>query len=156
MRFSSSTVLLLGLSGLSAALPTICTHLNTADHGCQRYVKGFDVTGVLTEIDLGPMDDPCRCIEACLDRPNICASYVWKVTTAKGVTPRRKACTLYSDFNLPNDVTVEFDLTSSNDSNIFPQVIIANGNNPHAGGPVPEAFLDPDADTKPDGDAVSG
>ena len=157
MRSSSSTVLLfLGLSALSAGLPKICPHLRTNDRGCERYVKGFDVTGVLTEIDLGPMDDVCDCIEACLDRPDICASYVWKVTTAPGVTPEKKDCTIYSDFNLPNGVTVEFNLTSPNNKNILPDVITANNNNPHVGSPVPQAFLDPNTMQHPDGNAVSG
>lgn len=157
MRFSSSTALLfLGLSALSQGEPTICSRLRTSNHGCELYVKGFDVTGVITEVDLGPMDDVCDCIEACLDKPTTCASYVWKVTADQNHPSRKKNCTLYSDFNFPSAVAIEFDLTSSNDQNINADIITANGNNPHVGGPVPEAFLDPSTMKKPDHDAVSG
>jgi len=158
MRFSSSIVLLfLGLSTLSAGLPKICPHLrNTNRGGCELYVKGFDVTGVLTEVELGPMDDVCDCIQACLDNPTTCASYVWKVTETQMHPTKQKNCTLYSDFNFPSDVTVEFDLNSPNNKNIIPEEIIANDNNPHVGGPVPQAFLDPDTMKKPDNDAASG
>jgi len=30
----------------------LCPGLDTMDHGCLRYTRGFDVTGVITEVDL--------------------------------------------------------------------------------------------------------
>jgi hypothetical protein len=88
--------------------------------------------------------------------PTTCANYVWKFSTPESVQSGYRTCTLYSDFNLPSAVTLEFDLNSSNNSNINAAEIIANGNNPHAGGPVPQAFKDVNLDTVPDPDAVSG
>jgi len=58
-----------------------------------------------------------------------------------------------SNFILPPDVTIEFDVNSSNDVNIQP---LAADNNPQAGSLAPEAFLDINLDTVPDPLAVSG
>ena len=66
-----------------------------------------------------------------------------------------RTCTLYSDFNLPADVTLEFDLNSPNNVNVNAPEIIALGNNPHVGAPVPQAFKDINLNTVPDPDAVS-
>jgi hypothetical protein len=63
---------------------------------------------------------------------------------------------LYSDFNLPAGVTLEFDLKSPNNMNINAAEITKLGNNPHAGGPVPQAFMDANLNTVPDANAVSG
>jgi hypothetical protein len=54
---------------------------------------------------------------------------------------------LYSDFNLPADVTVVFKEHDHRNVNI--DIVAAN---PDAGGPVPEAVMG----TNPDEDAVSG
>jgi hypothetical protein len=91
-----------------------------------------------------------------LNRPTTCANYVYKFSTPASVKSGHRTCTLYSDFNLPADVTIEFDLNSNQNVNINAQEIIANGNNPHAGGPVPQAFKDINLDTVPDDGAVSG
>jgi hypothetical protein len=63
---------------------------------------------------------------------------------------------LYSDFNLPASVTLEFNLKSPNNVNINAQEIIGLGNNPHVGGAVPQAFMDINLDSVPDPNAVSG
>ena len=120
--------------------------------------RGFDVTGVVTEIDLTfpEVKDECDCIAECLRRPTICANYVWKFSTPASVQSGHRTCTLYSNFNLPADVDVEFDLNSDNNMNIIAATIIANGNNPQNGAPVPQAFKDANLDTIPDGEAVSG
>jgi len=138
--------------------PLICPGLKTQDGGCFRYTRGFDVTGVVTEVDLTypKVKDECDCIQECLKRPTTCANYVFKFSTADAVASGHRTCTLYSDFNLPSAVTIEFDLNSSNNMNINAAEILANGNNPHAGGPVPQAFKDANLNTVPDGDAVSG
>lgn len=116
------------------------------------------MTGVVTEVDLTfpQIKDECDCIQECLNRPTICANYVWKFSTSESVQSGHRTCTLYSDFNLPSDVTLEFDLNSGNNVNINANEIIANGNNPHVGAPVPQAFKDVNLDTVPDPDAVSG
>jgi hypothetical protein len=60
---------------------------------------------------------------------------------------------LDSNFNLPPDVTTEFDVHSSNNVNIQP---LSASNNPQAGALAPEAFKDKNLDTTADPDAVSG
>lgn len=138
-----------------AGLPLICPGLNTQERGCVRYTRGFDVTGVLTEVDLEfPLvQTECDCIRECLSRLGTCASYVWKFSTPQSVRSGHRTCTLYSDFNLPPQVTLQMDLTSPNNSNINAAAIIARGENPHRGSLVPEAFRN---GTIPDPDAVSG
>jgi hypothetical protein len=125
-------------------LQRICPGLGTENNGCTRYTRGFDVTGVVTEVDLTfpQIKNECDCIQACLDRPTTCANYVWKFRTAASVKSGHRTCTLYSDFNLPSAVTIAFDLNSPQKQNINAAEITANGNNPHAGGPVPQAFKD--------------
>jgi hypothetical protein len=120
--------------------------------------KGFDVTGVVTEVDLTfpQIQDECDCIQECLNRPTTCASYVWKFSTPAAVQSGHRTCTLYSQFNLPAAVTLEFNLNSTNNANINAAEIMANGNNPQAGAPVPQAFMDINLNTMPDPDAVSG
>lgn len=169
MHFSTALLTsLLAVSALAGPLstgnhsshgqPVICRGLNTSDHGCIRYTRGFDVTGVLTEVDLTfpQVRSECDCIQECLKRPGTCANYVWKFSTKHSVKTGHRTCTLYSDFNLPANVTVEFNLASSNNSHINAGKIIAGGNNPHAGGLVPQAFKDANLNTTADPEAVSG
>lgn len=136
----------------------ICPGLKTQDKGCIRYTRGFDVTGVVTEVDIDfpHVRTECDCIQECLNRPDTCANYVYKFSTPESVKRGHRTCTLYSDFNLPTGVTLQFDLKSSNNKNINAAEITANGNNPHMGGPVPQAFKDMNLNTVPDFDAVSG
>jgi hypothetical protein len=63
---------------------------------------------------------------------------------------------LYSDFNLPSGVVLEFDLKNKNNMNINAAEIEQLKNNPHAGALVPQAFKDINLDTVPDNQAVSG
>ncbi|KIV99815.1 uncharacterized protein PV09_08619 [Verruconis gallopava] len=134
-------------------LKRICPNLNTADRGCIRYVKGFDVTGVVTEVDLTfPLiRDECDCIQQCLDRPNSCAAWVWKFSTPQSVQSGHRTCTLYSQFNLPTDVTLEINTAQSVGFDL-----LQPGNNPQTGAPVPQAFKDVNLNTTADPDAVSG
>jgi hypothetical protein len=113
---------------------------------------------VVTEVDLTfpQVKTECDCIQECLNRPTTCANYVYKFSTAASVQSGYRTCTLYSDFNLPADVAIEIDLKSNQNMNINAQEIIQNGNNPHGGGPVPQAFKDVNLDTVPDDQAVSG
>jgi len=136
----------------------ICPQLKVADGGCIRYVKGFDVTGVVTEVDLTfPLiQDECDCIQQCLDRPTTCAAYVWKFSTPASVQSGHRTCTLYSQFNLPADVTIEIDTNSQLNKNINAAELVAMGNNPQPGAPVPQAFKDANLNTTADPDAVSG
>jgi len=133
-------------------LPRICRHLQTKDRGCLRYVQGFDVTGVLTEVDLtfDTVKTKCDCIQECMNRPATCANWVYKFSTPDSITIGHRTCTLYSDFNLPSNVIVNVDVADSTD--VLP---IGTGNNPHNGGPVPQAFKDA-AGTVPDDGAFSG
>lgn len=136
----------------------ICPNLPVSDKGCIRYVKGFDVTGVVTEVDLTfPLiQNACDCIQQCLDRPGTCAAYVWKFSTPASVQSGHRTCTLYSQFNLPTDVTIDINVNSTLNKNINAQELLAMGNNPQAGAPVPQAFKDINLNTIPDPDAVSG
>lgn len=138
--------------------PLICPGLNTQDSGCLRYTRGFDVTGVVTEVDLTfpQVRTECDCIQECLNRPGTCANYVYKFSTPESVKSGHRTCTLYSDFNLPAKVTLQFNLASKNNMHINAAEIIAEGNNPHVGGLVPQAFKDMNLDTTPDFGAVSG
>jgi len=58
--------------------------------------KGFDVTGVVTKVDLKfpHVKDECDYIQECLNRPSTYATYVYKFST------------LYSQFNPLSAVTV--------------------------------------------------
>ncbi|KAK9350753.1 hypothetical protein V1505DRAFT_378639 [Lipomyces doorenjongii] len=144
--------------GAFASQNLICPGLQTQDNGCIRYTRGFDVTGVITEVDLTfpQVQDECDCIQECLNRPGTCANYVWKFSTSAAVQSGHRTCTLYSNFNLPSDVVLEFDLNSSNNLNINADEITATGNNPQRGALVPQAFKDVNLTTTPDQDAVSG
>jgi len=146
------------LATRDSGLDPICPHLKTQNKGCIRYTKGFDVTGVVTEVDLTfpTVKDECDCIQQCLDRGTTCATYVYKFSTPASVKSGHRTCTLYSQFNLPADVTLEFDLKSGKNKNINAAEIVANGNEPQAGGLVPQAFKDANLNTIPDMDAVSG
>lgn len=126
----------------------ICPRLETQDNGCIRYTRGFDVTGVTTEVDL-QVKDECDCIQECLKQPGMCANYVWKFSTAASVKSGHRTCTLYSNFNLPLDVTLGFDLNNSTNFKIL-------NTNPQPGSLVPQAFKDLNLNTTPDPDAVSG
>jgi hypothetical protein len=145
-------------NGDGTGLKPICPNLKVADKGCVRYVKGFDVTGVVTEVDLTfPLiQNECDCIQQCLDRPTTCAAYVWKFSTAASVLAGHRTCTLYSQFNLPTDVTIEINTNSTLNKNINAPELIAMGNNPQPGAPVPQTFLDFPNNTMPDNDSVSG
>src|SRR5437762_10931095 len=59
-------------------------------------VRGFDVTGVTTQIDLTfpEIQDECDCIKACLDRKATCNNYVWKFSTPASVESGHRTCTL--------------------------------------------------------------
>lgn len=139
-------------------LPRICPGLETQDKGCIRYTRGFDVTGVVTEVDLTfpEVKTECDCIQKCLDKPGTCANYVYKFSTPESVKSGHRTCTLYSNFNLPADVVLQMNLNSKNNKNINAAEIRANGNNPQVGGLVPQAFKDINLNTTADPDAVSG
>lgn len=116
------------------------------------------MTGVVTEVDLTfPLiQNECDCIQQCLDRPTTCAAYVWKFSTPASVQSGQRTCTLYSQFNLPTDVTIDINLNSTLNQNINAPELLANNNNPQAGAPVPQTFMDINLNTTPDWDAVSG
>ena len=144
-------------NGDDSGIKRICPQLATQDKGCVRYTRGFDVTGVVSEVDLTfpEVASECDCIQACLDLPGTCASYVWMFSTADAVDSGHRTCTLYSDFNLPGSVAIQFDLESDNNMNINAAQITSQGANPDIGYPVPQAFQDLDS-VVPDPDAVSG
>jgi hypothetical protein len=133
----------------------ICPNkLNGVKGGCTRYTRGFDVTGVVTEVDLTfpQVKNACECINACLARPNTCAAYVYKFSTPQSVLDGYRTCTLYSQFNLPTNVTLTVDTANS-----MGFALLQPNNNPQKGGAVPQTFKDfPNLNTTADNDAVSG
>lgn len=139
-------------------LKRICPNLRTQDNGCIRYTRGFDVTGVVTEVDLTfpEIQSECDCIQQCLNRPSTCATYVYKFSTPASVQSGHRTCTLYSQFNLPAAVDLAFDLNNTLNHNINAPEILMMGNNPQMGAVVPQAFMDANLNTTPDPNAVSG
>ena len=123
-----------------------------APHGCTRYVKGFDITGVTTEVDLTfaqGIKKAQDCFDRCASSPSTCVSWVWKFTT----DPLHRTCTLYSNFNLPSAVTIAFDVAKST-ANINNDKLMANNNNPQAGAVVPQCTQF--NSTKVDNECMSG
>jgi len=101
--------------------------------GCYRYVQGFDVTGVTTQFNL-PATNVCDCIMECVNRPNLCAAWVYKFVPGNG--QKSRVCTLYSNFNVPSGVTVAVNVTGS--MSVLPKNIpISDFQNPQTGGVVP-------------------
>ena len=158
-------------------LQLICQYLKTENNGCIRCkfpfpylstsksflkshnpdTKGFDVTSVVTKVDLKfpQVKDECDCVQECLNRPSTCPSYVYKFSAPASVQSVHRTCTLYSQFNLPFAVTVLYDLSSTNNVSINAAEIII-GNNPQTGAVVPQTFKGVNLNTTADGDAVSG
>jgi len=107
---------------------------NLINHGCIRYVMGYDITGVTTEVDLTEQHDkiygPCDCMLACQKRYSTCSSWVWKFADP---TNKFRTCTLYSNFNNPPNVTLAYNVAGS--INIQ---LLQPSNNPQGGGPIPQ------------------
>jgi hypothetical protein len=63
-------------SQISYGLVPICT--NIVRHGCVRYVAGFDITGVTTEVDLKfpQVKNVCDCLKECVKRKTTCVNFV--------------------------------------------------------------------------------
>src|SRR5256714_7312817 len=108
--------------------------------------RGFDVTGVVTEVDLTlpQVKTECDCIQECLTSQRH-AHHTPTSSPHQHPLNQVTAPALYtrtSDFNLPGDVTLEFDLNSANHVNVIAVQIVVNENNPHAGAPISQAFMD--------------
>jgi hypothetical protein len=102
--------------------------------------QGIDMTGVVTEVDLYAKDgiiSACDCIAACLERPLSCTSWVYKHTFVPSMDDGLRSCTLYSNPNLPTNVTLSFDLGNSTGYSL-----LRPGNNPQPGGAAPLTFMD--------------
>jgi len=131
---------------IQPGLKAICPHV--VEEGCVRYFQGFDITGVTTEVDLTIQNgifSPCDCLAACKLRNTTCDNWVWKFTDPSG----HRTCTLYSSFNLPSGVTIQYNAQSStNILNLQP------GNNPQAGSTIPQCTLDGTNGVDPD--CISG
>jgi hypothetical protein len=114
--------------------------------------QGFDVTGVVTTLELlfPEVKTVCDCIQECLNRPGTCANYIWDFHDADAIKNGNRTCVLYSNFNLPSNVTVVFAPNDTQNVNIQELE-----NNPQAGSLVPQAFTDLNG-TVPDDQAFSG
>jgi len=117
-------------------------NLKVPDHqsGCVRYFQGFDMTGVVTEIDLyfktDGINSACDCIAACLNRIDICTNWVFKHTFSD-LDSGKRSCTLYSTTNLPTAVNLGYNLTDSQNFEI-----LQDQNNPQMGALAPYTFRD--------------
>jgi hypothetical protein len=104
-------------------------------NGCVRYVKGFDITGVTNTVQYTFNNDnitnACDCLKKCFEHSETCANWVWKFTDGSGY----RTCTLYSNFNLPPSVTIDFNLNTS------VNIGVIGGGSPQAGGLVPHCQL---------------
>jgi hypothetical protein len=135
-------------------LKKICPNLDTADKGCIRYVQGFDVTGVTTEILFTYSEgdnNKCDCIQRCINNKYTCTSWVYKFSDRVSVHTGQRTCTLYSNTHLPPDVTLTYNINDSD--NIDP---LRSSGNPQKGGKVPHAYKDRNLNTDFDNGAFSG
>ncbi|KAJ3196443.1 hypothetical protein HK101_008950 [Irineochytrium annulatum] len=129
----------------------ICPHtIPSQPHGCRLFVRGFDITGVTTEVDLTIADGimtECDCLARCSASSTQCVSWVWKFTDNSG----HRTCTLYSNFNLPSAVTLAYNVQNSTDI-----MKLQAANNPQGGSTIPQCTVDGQAGSKPDPDCFSG
>ncbi|KAJ3194791.1 hypothetical protein HK101_001910 [Irineochytrium annulatum] len=129
----------------------ICPHtIPSQPHGCRLFVRGFDITGVTTEVDLTIADGivtECDCLARCSASSSQCVSWVWKFTDNSG----HRTCTLYSNYNLPSAVTLAYNVQNSTDI-----LKLQAANNPQAGSTIPQCTVDGQAGSKPDPDCFSG
>jgi hypothetical protein len=114
--------------------------------------QGFDVTGIVTTVEFffPEVRTVCDCIQKCLDNPTTCANYIWDFHDPSDITRGHRTCVIYSNFNLPSNVTVVYAPNDPNNVNI--QVLEATQQN---GSTVPQAFTDVNG-TVPDDKAFSG
>jgi len=127
----------------STGSPPICQNKKLIGRFCTRYVTGYDITGITNTIHLNT-DGACSCMAACMAAHATCDSWVWKFT---GLGQSLRVCTLYSNFNLPPAVTLDY---SGNQTAGAADI----EGNPQAGGYVPACTL-PDGTTA-DPHCVSG
>lgn len=102
---------------------------------CVRYVIGFDITGVTNFVQFTFQDDnikcACDCFKKCRQQSSTCTNWVWKFTDGSG----HRTCTIYSNFNLPSNVTIGFDNATSINAGAI------SGGSPQQGGLVPHCQL---------------
>jgi len=128
----------------------ICYFDEVWGKSCSRYFSGFDCTGVTTDIVktvADGVDSACDCIKECIKIGTLCVSWVWKFTDTSG----SRTCTLYSNFNLPANVTISYNV--GNSTQILPLLTM---NNPQAGSTVPHCTVDGTATGNPDKYCKSG
>ncbi|KAK9830357.1 hypothetical protein WJX72_011251 [[Myrmecia] bisecta] len=92
-------------------------NVSVSGGSCRHFYRGWDVTGVVNEFDLTVTDGiqhSCDCIKECMKRIGVCMAWVWKFT---GDASGQRTCTLYSQFNLPPQVTIAYNTTGSVDAN---------------------------------------
>ncbi len=116
-----------------AASRKMCSTVNNIrGGGCHRYVRGFDITGATNESNQGQMASPCDCLAACIASSDTCSAWVWKYTSS-GQSDR--SCILYSNFNLPPSVVLEYDTGASQNQGTI-------SNNPQHGGYLAKCTTD--------------
>ncbi|RSH83061.1 hypothetical protein EHS25_005771 [Saitozyma podzolica] len=130
----------------------LCPGLQTEDNGCTRYTQGFDITGIVTTVQFffPEVKSVCDCIQKCLDNPTTCANYIWDFHNATDIANGHRTCIIYSNFNLPSNVTVVYAPNDPQNVNIqFLEDTVQMGST------VPQAFTDVNG-TVPDDKAFSG
>ena len=109
------------------------------------------MTGVVTEVNIyfPTVKSACDCIGLCIKNITTCTNWVFKHTFAgDAIDHGKRSCTLYSETNIPTDVTIAFNVSGSLNIDILT-------NNPQIGGLAPLTFADA-ASTKQDKFGVSG
>jgi hypothetical protein len=114
--------------------------------------QGFDITGIVTTVQFffPEVKSVCDCIQKCLDNPTTCANYIWDFHNATDIANGHRTCIIYSNFNLPSNVTVVYAPNDPQNVNIqFLEDTVQMGST------VPQAFTDVNG-TVPDDKAFSG
>jgi len=120
------------------------------DGGCVRYFEGIDMTGVVTTVNIyfPAVESACDCIGVCIKNITTCTNWVFKHTFTPDLDHGKRTCIIYSSPNLPTDVTLGYNLSSSVN---FAELEA----NPQMGGLAPLTFSD-NASTQQDLFGVSG
>ena len=117
---------------------------------CTLQVKGYDITGSTNGQIFGQhpgLKNACDCAKLCLTKNSTCTSYVWKYNGSP--TPHKRVCILYSNFQLPSDVTLGFDLETTECAGTIQ-------NNPQQGSSVPHCLGISQDSNSWDRDCISG
>lgn len=124
------------LAGMGEAHSTAlrCPH-NRETRNCRFIVRGYDITGVLTQHQTND-HDPCACMLSCIRNLETCRTWVWKFDGRDG----QRHCYLYSDTLLPRGVKLSINEGASNNIDVVVD-------NPAQGDYIPRCTFERDGRT---------